>query len=72
LVAWRLVEPRVARVAVLLVIAVQAVVVAVLLRLGRHRPMIIPFVAHGTPVVANGVLYITGQNKLYAIAGDKR
>ena len=28
-------------------------------------------VAHGTPVVANGVLYITGQSKLYAIAAGK-
>jgi outer membrane protein assembly factor BamB len=28
-------------------------------------------VAHGTPVVANGVLYITGQGKLYAIAAAK-
>jgi outer membrane protein assembly factor BamB len=27
----------------------------------------LPEVAHGTPVAANGVLYITAQNKLYAI-----
>jgi outer membrane protein assembly factor BamB len=31
----------------------------------------LPEVAHGTPVAANGVLYITGQNKLYAIAAGK-
>jgi outer membrane protein assembly factor BamB len=28
----------------------------------------LPDMAHGTPVVANGVLYITGQKKLYAIS----
>ncbi|MDO8540299.1 MAG: PQQ-binding-like beta-propeller repeat protein [Opitutaceae bacterium] len=28
-------------------------------------------VGHGTPVAANGVLYITGQRKLYAIAAEK-
>jgi outer membrane protein assembly factor BamB len=28
----------------------------------------LPDVAHGTPVAANGVLYITGQKKLYALA----
>jgi outer membrane protein assembly factor BamB len=27
---------------------------------------------HGTPVAANGVLYITGQNNLYAIAAEVR
>jgi outer membrane protein assembly factor BamB len=26
--------------------------------------------AHGTPVAANGVLYLTGQKKLYAIAAQ--
>jgi outer membrane protein assembly factor BamB len=31
----------------------------------------LPDVAHGTPVAANGVLYITGQRKLYAIAEQR-
>jgi outer membrane protein assembly factor BamB len=39
---------------------------------GREKKLLakndtLPEVAHGTPVVANGVLYITGQSKLYAI-----
>lgn len=40
---------------------------------GREKKLLaknesLPDMAHGTPVVANGVLYITGQKKLYAIA----
>jgi outer membrane protein assembly factor BamB len=40
---------------------------------GREKKLlakigVLPDVAHGTPVAANGVLYITGQKKLYAIA----
>lgn len=31
----------------------------------------LPDVAHGTPVAANGVLYITGQKKLFAIAAGR-
>jgi outer membrane protein assembly factor BamB len=31
----------------------------------------LPDVGHGTPVAANGVLYITGQKKLYAISAPK-
>jgi outer membrane protein assembly factor BamB len=31
----------------------------------------LPEVGHGTPVFANGVLYITGQRKLYAIAATR-
>jgi outer membrane protein assembly factor BamB len=43
---------------------------------GREKKLLaknasLPEVAHGTPVAANGVLYITGQTKLYAIAIDK-
>ena len=40
---------------------------------GRAKKLIaknesLPDMAHGTPVAANGVLYLTGQKKLYAIA----
>jgi hypothetical protein len=40
---------------------------------GREKKLIakvgsLPDLAHGTPVAANGVLYITGQKKLFAIA----
>jgi len=40
---------------------------------GREKKLLgkndgLPELAHGTPVAANGVLYITGQKKLYAIA----
>ncbi|MGH7959142.1 MAG: PQQ-binding-like beta-propeller repeat protein, partial [Opitutaceae bacterium] len=40
---------------------------------GREKKLIakndtLPDVAHGTPVAANRVLYITGQDKLYAVA----
>lgn len=43
---------------------------------GREKKLLakndtLPEVAHGTPVVANGVLYITGQRKLYAITAAK-
>jgi outer membrane protein assembly factor BamB len=31
----------------------------------------LPDVAHGTPVAANGVLYITGQKYLFALAVEK-
>jgi outer membrane protein assembly factor BamB len=31
----------------------------------------LPDVAHGTPVAANGVLYLTGQKHLYAVAADR-
>lgn len=31
----------------------------------------LPDVAHGTPVAANGVLYITGQKQLYALATQR-
>lgn len=34
--------------------------------LATNEPL--PDFAHGTPVVANGVLYLTGQKKLYAVA----
>ena len=42
---------------------------------GREKKLLakigtLPDVAHGTPVAANGVLYITGQNKLYALAAQ--
>ena len=37
--------------------------------LARHESL--PDLAHGTPVVANGVLYLTGQKHLYAIAAEK-
>ena len=42
---------------------------------GREKKLLakigtLPDVAHGTPVAANGVLYITGQTKLYAIAAQ--
>ena len=42
----------------------------------RERKLIasnstIPEMAHGTPVVANGVLYLTGQKRLYAVAAGK-
>ena len=33
----------------------------------RHEPL--PDCAHGTPVLANGTLYITGQRRLYAVGG---
>ncbi|HUR57626.1 MAG TPA: PQQ-binding-like beta-propeller repeat protein [Opitutaceae bacterium] len=41
--------------------------------LGREKKVLVkneslPDMAHGTPVAANGVLYLTGQKKLYAIA----
>lgn len=40
---------------------------------GREKKLLakidtLPDIAHGTPVAANGVLYITGQKKLYAVA----
>jgi outer membrane protein assembly factor BamB len=40
---------------------------------GREKKLLakndtLPDTAHGTPVAANGVLYITGQSKLYALA----
>ena len=43
---------------------------------GREKKLIaknssLPDMAHGTPVAANGVLYLTGQTKLYAIADKK-
>jgi len=43
---------------------------------GREKKLIaknggLPDMAHGTPVAANGVLYLTGQKHLYAVAGDK-
>ncbi len=42
--------------------------------LGREKKLLakvstLPDMAHGTPVVANGVLYLTGQRRLWAIAG---
>ena len=37
--------------------------------LARNRE--IPDVCNGTPVAANGVLYVTGQRKLYAISSGK-
>jgi outer membrane protein assembly factor BamB len=45
----------------------------VLFKAGRELKLIakrdpLPDCAHGTPVVANGVLYLTGQKHLYAIA----
>ncbi|MSU22569.1 MAG: hypothetical protein EXS32_01985 [Opitutus sp.] len=43
---------------------------------GREKKILatnttLPEVQHGTPVAANGVLYITGQKHLYAIAAGK-
>ncbi len=43
---------------------------------GREKKLIgkvgtLSDVGHGTPVAANGVLYITGQKQLYAIAAEK-
>jgi outer membrane protein assembly factor BamB len=43
---------------------------------GREKKLLgkidtLPDMAHGTPVAANGVLYITGQRKLYAIAAGR-
>ena len=43
---------------------------------GREKKLLaknesLPDIGHGTPVAANGVLYITGQKKLYAIATPK-
>jgi outer membrane protein assembly factor BamB len=42
---------------------------------GREKKLLakvgsLPDLAHGTPVAANGVLYITGQKKLFAIAAS--
>jgi outer membrane protein assembly factor BamB len=37
--------------------------------IGKREPL--PECAHGTPVAANGVLYLTGQKHLYALAGAK-
>jgi hypothetical protein len=44
---------------------------------GREKKLLaknetLPDGGHGTPVAANGVLYITGQNNLYAIAAEVR
>jgi outer membrane protein assembly factor BamB len=33
-----------------------------------ERIVALPDSAHGTPVAANGVLYLTGQKHLYAVA----
>ena len=33
----------------------------------KHEPL--PDCAHGTPVIANGTLYLTGQRRLYAVGG---
>jgi outer membrane protein assembly factor BamB len=43
---------------------------------GREKKLLatvesLPDFGHGTPVVANGVLYLTGQKRLYAIAAEK-
>jgi outer membrane protein assembly factor BamB len=45
----------------------------VLFQAGREKKIVakvaaLPDSAHGTPIAANGVLYLTGQKKLYAIA----
>lgn len=47
-----------------------------ILQAAREKKLIakndtLPDMAHGTPVVANGVLYLTGQRKLYAIAAAR-
>ncbi len=47
-----------------------------LFQLGREKKLIakiagLPDSAHGTPTAANGVLYLTGQKNLYAIAAGK-
>ena len=43
---------------------------------GREKKLLakiagLPESAHGTPIAANGVLYVTGQKNLYAIAGPR-
>jgi outer membrane protein assembly factor BamB len=48
----------------------------VVLQAGREKKLLakngeLPGLEHGTVVAANGVLYIAGKNKLYAIAGTK-
>jgi outer membrane protein assembly factor BamB len=36
-------------------------------QIARHEPL--PDCAHGTPVIANGILYLTGQRRLFAVGG---
>ena len=43
---------------------------------GREKKILaangtLPEMQHGTPVAANGVLYLTGQKQLFAIAAGK-
>ncbi len=43
---------------------------------GREKKLLaknetLPDLAHGTPTAANGVLYLTGQKQLFAIAEEK-
>lgn len=47
-----------------------------ILQAGREKKVLaknesLPDMGHGTPVAANGVLYLTGQKKLYAIAATR-